>query len=337
MSGAGPGREVAPEHESRRVGPEPLRAEHVVRFAYDRSVGGAVERFLTGLAEGQVLGSRISDGRVLVPPVDIDPATGGPAGEYVPVGAEGTVRSWTWVAEPAADHPLPQPFAFVLVQLDGADATLLHVLDVPAEEDVRTGLRVRADWRHERTGSIRDIRAFVPLTPDRPPTPADSAADSAGAAAGAAESVGPADVTVHSDLELRYTYEPGQVLSGFLRGLAERRIEGGRCPSCGAVYVPPRPRCPTCHAGPLVPQPVDERGVVVSYTVVHIPPYGSRVEVPFAWAWIQLDGTAAPFPHLLGDLAPDAIEVGLPVRAVWQDDAELAPTWASIRHFGPAS
>ena len=298
-----------------------LRAEHVVRFAYQRAVGGATERFLTGLARGELWGSRVG-GRVVVPPVDHDPESGRPAGDFVRVGDRGTVRSWTWVAVPEPHHPLARPFAYVLVQLDGADAPLLHVLDVPSETQVATGLRVRADWRAERTGSIRDIRAFVPDGVVRPAPPF-----------GAAPSEAP---IVRSDLELRYAYEPGRVLSRFLRELGRRRIEGGRCPSCEAVYVPPRPRCPTCGVGPMAPVGVAESGVVVSYAVVRIPPYGSDAEVPFAWAWIRLDGTSVPFPHRLGDLAPDDVEVGMRVRAVWVPDSELAPTWAGIRHFGPA-
>ncbi len=188
------------------------------------------------------------------------------------------------------------------------------------ESSLAFGMRVRADWRDARTGSITDIRAFVPETPSPQVTPDPSDLESP---------------VVTSDLELHYTYEPGRLLSGFLRALGQHRVEGGRCPRCAAVYVPPRPRCPACGGGPMTPVPVADRGVVVSHVVVHVPPYGSSASVPFAWAYIRLDGTDVTFPHLLGDVPLGQVHAGLRVRAVWVPSADLAPTWASIRYFGP--
>lgn len=317
----------------------PLRAEHVVRFHYERTVGGAIGHFLRGLARGQLWGSVTAGGRVVLPPVDHDPDTGAPVAELVQVGDTGTVRAWSWVPEPEPDHPLTRPFAFAMVQLDGADTTMLHVLDVAAPAQLATGLRVRADWRGERTGSIRDIRAFVPETS---PTPTASAAGAGDPPTRTPPGSGdqptpgePQALTVGSELALRYAYEPGRVLSHFLRELGRHRIEGGRCPSCAEVYVPPRPRCPVCGTGPLAAVAIADTGVVESFAVVRVPPFGAAVEVPFAWAWIRLDGVAVPFPHLLGDLVVDEVWVGLRVQAVWVPESELAPTWASIRHFGP--
>ncbi len=141
---------------------EPLRAPHTVAFSYARSVGGATERFLRGLARAEVWGSRLPDGRLVVPPVDHDPVTGAPAEDFVRVGDAGVIRTWTWVADPMPEHSPSRPFAFALIELDGADTSLLHMVDVDDERDMVTGLRVRADWRATRAGSILDIRAFVP-------------------------------------------------------------------------------------------------------------------------------------------------------------------------------
>jgi uncharacterized OB-fold protein len=347
---------------------EPLRAPHLVRFAYQRAVGGATGRFLVGLSRRELWGSRTADGRVVVPPLDHDPDSGEPARELVRVADRGTVRSWTWVASPAPGHPLPRPFAFALIRLDGADTELLHVVDVGAERELAAGLRVRAVWREPRTGSITDIEAFrldagsagagrqapeprelrpppstspspstsPPPSPSTSPPPAPSTSPPPSTSpAPLPPTAEPAAAPLTSDLELHYRYEPGRVLSSFLRELGRGRVAGGRCPGCAAVYVPPRPRCPACGAGPMAPAGVADRGVVISYAVTRVPPHGSAVPVPFAWAWIRLDGADVPFPHLLGDLPLDEIRVGLRVRAVWVAAAELAPTWASIRHFGP--
>ena len=58
-------------------------------------------------------------------------------------------------------HPFAQPFAYVLVKLDGADTSFAHVVrDDPARAKV--GARVQAVWAPdgERTGHVRDIVCF---------------------------------------------------------------------------------------------------------------------------------------------------------------------------------
>jgi uncharacterized protein len=304
-----------------------LRADHSVLFSYRRSVGGADRLFLAGLAKGEVWGSRDSDGTVTVPPLDWNPETGDPTSDFVLLGAEGTVRSWTWVADPAPEHPLTRPFALALILLRGADTALLHVVDVPDESRMRTGMTVRADWRVERVGSILDIRAFVPSWYDRTSPVVTPRATAAAALPPAPEVV--------SDVQLDYTYEPGLTLSGFLRALGERRILGGRCPSCSGVYVPPHAACPVCRVGPMELMEMGDRGTITSYTVVHLPFHGMTIDLPFVCAFIRLDGADVPFAHLLGEVAPHEVRVGQRVEAVWVPDEELVPTWESIRHFRP--
>ena len=82
------------------------------------------------------------------------------------------MQTYTWVAEPrAGKHPLAKPFAFALIRPDGADTALLHVVDCRSADAIRVGLRVAPRWKHERTGHITDIEAFVPLGDGEEPEP----------------------------------------------------------------------------------------------------------------------------------------------------------------------
>jgi hypothetical protein len=91
-----------------------------------------------------------------------DPDTGeATSDEWVEVGPGGVVKTWAWIAEPRKQHPLRKPFAFALIQLDGADSALLHAVDAPAEA-MATGMRVRARFADERAGHIEDIACFEP-------------------------------------------------------------------------------------------------------------------------------------------------------------------------------
>jgi uncharacterized OB-fold protein len=144
-----------------------VREEHVVtsvlEFPYKRSLGPVIGQFLTGLRDGRLLGISTADGRVLVPPLEYDPDTGDALDpNLVEVGPGGVVTSWTWVATPSSRHPLDHPFAFALIQLDGASTALVHAVDVGEIGAMSTGMRVVPRWREERTGLMTDIEAFVP-------------------------------------------------------------------------------------------------------------------------------------------------------------------------------
>jgi uncharacterized OB-fold protein len=132
-----------------------------MEFPYTRSTGPMVGAFLTGLRDKRVLGVRDSAGRVVVPPPEYDAATAEtlPADELIEVASEGVVTSWSWNPKPRAGQPFEQPFAWALVQLDGADTGLLHALDAP-RESIRTGMRVRIRWADETVGFINDIACF---------------------------------------------------------------------------------------------------------------------------------------------------------------------------------
>ena len=135
---------------------------YTLELPYRRSVGPVVGAFLTGLRDATVLGSRTAAGRVIVPALEYDPDTGDEVSDLVPVGSAGVVTTWAWVPEPLRKHPLDRPFAWALVQLDGADTSLLHALDVGSIDDVSTGMRVQIRWRAERQGHMTDIECYEP-------------------------------------------------------------------------------------------------------------------------------------------------------------------------------
>ena len=143
---------------------EVLSAPHVMEFAYTRSTGPVVGAFLTGLRDKKVLGAKDSEGRVVVPPPEYDAVTAAAtdAGALVPVADEGVVTRWSWNPSPRAGQPFDRPFAWALVQLEGADTSLLHALDAP-QDAIRTGMRVRVRWADEPRGFIDDIVCFEPV------------------------------------------------------------------------------------------------------------------------------------------------------------------------------
>lgn len=137
-------------------------APHAIEYDYRRSVGPILGRFFTELRDRRIVGTRTAAGRVLVPPAEYDPETGDAVSDFVEVGPGGVVTSWSWISAPLDKHPLQQPFAYALIQLDGADTGLLHAVDTGEERAMETGMRVKPRWRAQTRGEILDIECFEP-------------------------------------------------------------------------------------------------------------------------------------------------------------------------------
>jgi uncharacterized OB-fold protein len=129
-----------------------------LEFPYRRSVGPIIGAFLTGLRDGKVVGIKTAAGRVICPPLEYDPETGDGLGvdALVDLSDTGVVTDWAHVSAPTGRQGLTDPFTWALIKIDGADTSLLHVVDGTAER----GSKVRARWRDERRGHITDIECF---------------------------------------------------------------------------------------------------------------------------------------------------------------------------------
>ncbi|MFD9261200.1 Zn-ribbon domain-containing OB-fold protein [Streptomyces sp. NPDC059538] len=288
--------------------PEVLRAPLVVEFPFTRSLGPVQSAFLSGLREGVVLGVKTSDGKVMVPPVEYDPVTAEEIRELVEVGATGTVTTWAWNDRPRPQQPLDTPFAWVLVKLDGADTALLHALDAPGPDAVRTGMRVRVRWAAERTGAITDIACFEPYEGPGGGEPVPHDGDFTDAVTG-----------IVAEARLDYVYSPGRAQTAYINALSERRTVGERCPSCHKVYVPPRGACPTCGVATTDQVEVGPAGTVTTYCIVNIKAKNLDIEVPYVYAHIALDGAGLALHGRIGGIPYDQVRMGLRVEPVWTD------------------
>ncbi|MFJ3583120.1 Zn-ribbon domain-containing OB-fold protein [Streptomyces sp. NPDC090127] len=328
--------------------PDILRAPLVVEFPFTRSLGPVQSAFLTGLRERTVLGVRTERGTVLVPPVEYDPETAAELRDLVELGTTGTVTTWAWNPEPRTGQPLPTPFAWALVRLDGADTALLHALDAPGPEAVRTGMRVRVRWAAERTGAITDIACFEPSESAEDDGTARGKGDGTARAEGdgtahteddgtaRAEDHGTARAEDHKTrahdgtfdapvtgivaaARLDYTYSPGRAQTAYLHALADNRTVGERCPSCTKVYVPPRGACPTCGVATTERVEVGPRGTVTTFCIVNIKAKNLDIEVPYVYAHIALDGAGLALHGRIGGIPYDQVRMGLRVEPVWSE------------------
>jgi uncharacterized OB-fold protein len=148
--------------ESTATGEELLRADHVMEYAYKRSLGSVLSHFFTGLRDRKIFGIKTAKGRVLVPPSEYDPETGDATSGFIEVGPGGVVQTWSWIDNPKPKNHLQEPFAWALIQLDGADTAMLHAVAADSADQMSTGMRVTIQWAEETVGRIQDIACFVP-------------------------------------------------------------------------------------------------------------------------------------------------------------------------------
>ena len=141
--------------------------------------------------------------------------------------------------------------------------------------------------------------------------------------------------SIQTPIALEYGYTPGLASSRFLRGVAEGKLIGQRCPVCHKVYIPPRGSCPTDGVPTEEEVELPDRGVVTTFCIVNVPFAGHAIEMPYVAASILLDGADIAFQHLVREIPAAEVRIGMRVQAVWKPREEWGPSLENIRHFRP--
>ena len=99
----------------------------------------------------------------------------------------------------------------------------------------------------------------------------------------------------------------------------EQRLVMPRCLDCSRYHFYPRTLCPHCGSARLEWNVCSGRGTVYSYTIVHRAPSPEfAAEVPYVVAVVEIDEGPRLMTNVVG-CAPDAVRIGLPVHAVFED------------------
>ena len=121
-----------------------------IEIPFQYTAGPAMTRFLEGLADKQIIAGVCNKcRRRSVPPLSFCGRCWQPITEFVALPGVGTLISYT---------NFPDRI-YGLIQLDGADSTLVHFLS-SNEPEPRIGSRVEPCWRGERSANILDIAYF---------------------------------------------------------------------------------------------------------------------------------------------------------------------------------
>jgi len=144
---------------------EPFFVISKIELPFNYTAGKVGSQFLIELRDNKrFMGIKCPTcNRVYVPPRSTCKECFGQLDQWVEVGDKGTLLTYTVVHQPYPAQPLETPFAYGIVQLDGADTGFVHLLGEVDFDQLKIGMRVQAVFKEERVADILDIKYFKPL------------------------------------------------------------------------------------------------------------------------------------------------------------------------------
>jgi uncharacterized OB-fold protein len=132
-----------------------------------------------------------------------------------------------------------------------------------------------------------------------------------------------------------FSYTAGTIRSRFLTEIRDnKRIVGTKCPHCGKVWVPARSTCMKCFGSLKDFVAVSDRGTVTTYSVINCSQPFYPAKSPFVFGIIQLDGADTGLVHLLSEIDPEDVKIGMKVQAVFKE--ERIGSILDIKYFKPS-
>ena len=136
-------------------------------------------------------------------------------------------------------------------------------------------------------------------------------------------------------LGAKYSWDAGVAVGRFLDGLRGGKILGRECRRCERVLVPPRMFCERCFRETDAWIEVEHTGTVQTYSICHVSWDMQPLDPPEIPAVIAVDGSDGGFLHMLGEVEPDEVRIGMEVEAVWKPVGERIGSILDIAHFRP--
>ena len=135
----------------------------------------------------------------------------------------------------------------------------------------------------------------------------------------------------------QYAWDAGVAIGRYLAELKEGRLVGVRCNRCRRTVIPPRTLCEWCF------RPMDDwvtlpdTGTVNTFSLCYVTWDMQVLTDPQIPAVIDIDGTTprVGIMHMLGEVAPDDVKIGLRVQAVWKPAEEREGSILDIKYFRP--
>jgi uncharacterized OB-fold protein len=146
------------------ISDEPVVVEVIAHSNFLVNTGATGTKFLSEIRDNKkIMGIKCPTcGKVYVPPRSHCPTDFAKMSEWVDLSGKGSLTSYTVVRYEEPYLPKTPPFAYAIVQMDGADTGMAHFLGEVDLDKIKVGMRLEPVFKEEREGSILDIDYFKP-------------------------------------------------------------------------------------------------------------------------------------------------------------------------------
>ncbi len=141
----------------------------------------------------------------------------------------------------------------------------------------------------------------------------------------------------YDQLNGKFSWDTGIAIGSYLASLKDGVILGARCTTCRKIVVPPRTVCEWCFRPMHEYIPLQDTGTVNTFSLCYVTWDMQRLTDPLIPAVIEIDG-ASPLHgimHLLNEVDPQKVHIGMRVKAVWKTAEERTGAITDISYFKP--
>jgi uncharacterized OB-fold protein len=102
--------------------------------------------------------------------------------------------------------------------------------------------------------------------------------------------------------------------SRYWREIPQRyRVEANQCKNCGTKFFPPRLVCSECQSQELEKAKLSEKGKLLTYTVIRVPPHQFADQAPYAVGIAEMEDGVKLTGQIV-DCDFEDIKVGMSVK-----------------------
>jgi hypothetical protein len=123
------------------------------------------------------------------------------------------------------------------------------------------------------------------------------------------------------------TLNPPPTIESFYKFCAEKKLMGVKCAKCKRVTVPPRSACARCGNAGLSWIELPNRGRLVTYTVIHVPPAQFQTLAPYAIGIVEVaEGTR--LPGMIRNVKFENLRIGMELQTDFETTVPTEwPQW----------
>ena len=107
----------------------------------------------------------------------------------------------------------------------------------------------------------------------------------------------------------------------FINNAKSGKILARKCTKCGYLHLATTYFCQNCGNKGFEDVPIEGKGIVVTYTIITVPPAGYEKYTPYAWVVIKLDGVDLRVSGFMQNInSPSDLPLGTKTKVAGYDE-----------------